>query len=138
MEMKMKTPKKWIAISGMLPLILLLSGCFCVEVKNNVRNPDKYFNEAHRQINRLHRQYPNRRGPVSTINVLVYEKSERQLIRVEAPLWLIDAGMDYCDTYDIDTDCDFKFEDIDNLRDIGPGMLMEADSEDSMILIWIE
>lgn len=138
MEMKMKTTKKWIAICGILPLILLLSGCFCVEVKNNVRNPDKYFNEAHRQINRLHRQYPDRRGPVSTINVLVYEKSERQLIRVEAPLWIIDAGMDYCDTYDIDTDCDFKFEDVGNLRDIGPGMLMEADGEDSMILIWIE
>lgn len=130
--------RKWTALCAVLPLILLMSGCFCVEVKNDVRNPDKYFREAYRKIESLEKMYPERRGPVSTVHVLVYERSERQLIRVIAPMWIIDVGMNYADTYDVDTDCDFEFHEIKKLRDIGPGMLVEADGEDSKVLIWLE
>ena len=130
--------RKWLALCGILPLFLLMSGCFCVEVKNDVKNPDKYFREAYRKIESLEKRYPERRGPVSAVHVLVYERSERQLIRVTAPMWIIDAGMDYVDTYDVDTDCDFEFHEIKELRDIGPGLLMEADGDDSRVLIWLE
>lgn len=133
-----RTNKKWVALCGILPVILFMSGCFCVEVKQDVRNPNKYFREAFRKIDNLHRMYPERRGPVSTINVLVYERSEQQLIRVAAPMWIIDEGMQYRDTYDIDTDCDFEFHEIKKLSEIGPGMLMDADSDESRILIWME
>jgi len=57
---------------------------------------------------------------------------------VIAPMWIIDAGMDFADTYDVDTDCDFEFHEIKKLRDIGPGMLVEVDGEDSKVLIWLE
>ncbi|HZX10466.1 MAG TPA: hypothetical protein VFG01_05905 [Acidobacteriota bacterium] len=130
--------RKWTALCGILPLILLMSGCFCVEVKNDVRNPDKYFRNAYQKIESVEKRYPERRGPVSTVYILVYERSERQLIRVIAPMWIIDAGMDFADTYDVDTDCDFEFHEIKKLRDIGPGMLVEVDGEDSKVLIWLE
>ena len=130
--------RKWTALCGILPLILLMTGCFCVEVKNDVRNPDKYFRKAYQEIESVEKMYPERRGPVSTVYILVYERSERQLIRVIAPMWIIDAGMDFADTYDVDTDCDFEFHEIKKLRDIGPGMLVEVDGEDSKVLIWLE
>ncbi|MBD3412940.1 MAG: hypothetical protein GF421_00720 [Candidatus Aminicenantes bacterium] len=134
----MKAKRKWAMLCGILPLIILMSGCFCVEVKQNVNNPGKYFRQAVRKINDLHRIYPDRRGPVSTIHVLVYDRSELELVRVIAPMWLIDAGMDYCDTYDIETDIDFDFNEIRSFKDIGPGMLVEVDGEDSRILVWLE
>ncbi len=130
--------KKRIALCAILPFILLMSGCFLVEVKQNVKNPDKYFRKAFQKIDRLHSMYPERRGPVSDICILVFEKSEQQLVRVTASMWLVDAGMNYCDTYDIDTDCDFDIHSIEKLRDLGPGLLVEADTEDSKVLIWIE
>ncbi|MFW6140684.1 MAG: hypothetical protein ACOC5S_04955 [Acidobacteriota bacterium] len=130
--------RKWIVLCGILPFILLMSGCFCVEVKKDVKNPNKYFREAQQKINRLHQIDPDRRGPVSNVHILVFEKSERQLIRVIAPMWIIDSGMNYANTYDIDTNCDFKFQEIKKLRDLGPGLLMEVDAEDSRVLIWIE
>jgi len=130
--------KKWTALCGIIPLILLMSGCFCVEVKNDVKNPNKYFREAYHKMESLHKMYPERMGPVSTVHVLVYEKSEKQLIRVIAPMWIIDEGMDFADTYDVETDCDFEFHKIKKIRDLGPGMLMEADGEDSKVLVWLE
>jgi hypothetical protein len=130
--------KRWIALCGILPLILLMSGCFCVEIKKDVRNPNKYFRDAYQKIESLGKMFPERKGSVSAVHVLVYERSERQLIRVIAPMWIIDAGMNYADTYDVDTDCDFEIHEIKKLKDIGPGMLMEVDSEDSKVLIWLE
>jgi len=132
------TNKKWIVLCGILPIVLLMSGCFCVEVKQNVKNPNKYFRDAFRQIENLTKSYPERRGPVDNIHILIYEKSERELVRVIAPMWIIDAGMNYADTYDVDTDCDFEFQEIAKLREIGPGMLMEADGDGSRVLIWLE
>ncbi len=130
--------KKWMMICALIPAILLLSGCFCVEIKQNIKNPIGYFREAYRQIERLYRIFPDRKGPVSDIHLLVYEKSDLQLIKIAAPMWLIDTCMDHCDTYDIDTDCDFNLSEIRNLKDIGPGMLLEVDSDDSKVLIWID
>ncbi|MFW6129204.1 MAG: hypothetical protein ACOC6P_03035 [Candidatus Aminicenantaceae bacterium] len=137
-ETRTSKSKKWMMLCAVLPALLLLSGCFCVEIKQNIKNPDKHFREAYRQIKSLHRMFPDRKGPVSHIHVLVYEESELQLIRVEAPMWLIDMCMDHCDTYDIDTECDFDFSEIKNFRDIGPGMLLEVDGENSKILIWMD
>jgi len=138
MNEKLGKTRKWMRLCMILPFILLMSGCLYVEVKDDVKNPDKYFREANRKIRKLERQFPDRRGPVSTINVLVYESSERKIIRVEAPIFLIDACMDTSDIYDIDIDCDFDFQKIRNLKDLGPGMIMEADTEESRVLIWIE
>jgi hypothetical protein len=138
MNEKLGKTRKWMVLCLILPFILLMSGCLYVEVKDNVKNPDKYFREANRKIRKLERQFPDRRGPVSTISVLVYESSEQKIIRVEAPLCLIDACMDTSDIHDIDIGCDFNFQKIRDLKDLGPGMIMEADTEESRILIWIE
>ena len=90
----MRNMKKASQIALLILIPLWLSGCFTVRVIRNVKNPDRYFNSAYKRIDHIHQKRPNREGRADSIQVLVYEASERQLVKVSAPFWLVNTCMD--------------------------------------------
>jgi hypothetical protein len=63
----------------------LSSGCLVLVQTATVKNPAAAFGEAHERVARLE----GRRGRARTLNALVWKRQDRQLVRVEVPLWLV-------------------------------------------------
>jgi hypothetical protein len=143
-SLKRLVMKKVFQIGLLSALSAFLISCIALEIKENVKNPNRYFLEAYRQIERIHKRYPRREGRPHSIHVLIYEGSHRKLFRVTAPVWIANNyrevvaaaeehhGFDFEDEYDID------WRGLDDLKDIGPGLLFELDDQKSKILIWLE
>lgn len=137
--------KRSVQIMLVVLLPMLLAGCFAVRIKHNVKNPEGYFKRAYARIDQIHRRYPDRKGRVHEINLLIYEASGRELIEINAPLWLVNkakniairAGEDE-DEFDYEDRYDFDWRTMTDLRDVGPGLLVEIEDEHNKILIWIE
>ena len=120
-------------------------GCFTVRVIRNVKDPDRYFSAAHERINDIHQKRPNREGRANSIRVLVYEASERQIVKVSAPFWLVNTCMDIGvkaadeeEGFEFDERYDFDWRDIKDLEKLGPGLLVEIEDEESKVLIWLD
>ena len=62
---------------------LLGTGCF-VSV-THVANPAAAFDEARAEAAR----YAGRPGPARSLQVLVYDPGDRELVRVSLPMWLV-------------------------------------------------
>lgn len=130
---------------GMLILFLFwLSGCFTVRVITNVKHPDRYFSSAYKRIDDIHKKRPNREGRADSIQMLVYEASERQIVKVSAPFWLINTCMDIGikaadeEGFEFDERYDFDWSDIKDIEKLGPGLLVEIEDEESKVLIWLD
>ncbi len=141
----MRNMKKATRIALLILIPLLLSGCFTVRVIRNVKNPDRYFNSAYKQIDYIHQKHPNREGRTSSIQVLVYEASDHQLVKVSAPFWLVNTCMDIGikaadeeEGFEFDERYDFDWRDIKDLEKLGPGLLVEIEDEESKVLIWLD
>jgi hypothetical protein len=141
----MKKMKKTIQFVLLIIIPLLLSGCFTVRIIRNVKNPDRYFSSAHKRIEHIHQKRPNREGRANSIKALVYEASERQLVKVSAPFWLVNTCMDIGikaadeeDGFEFDERYDFDWRDIKDLEKLGPGLLVEIEDEESKVLIWLD
>lgn len=136
--------KKTVRITTLILLPFIFSACFAVRIVENVKNPDRYFRKAYQQIERIHQNYPDREGRVHKINVLVYDSSDCEVIKVTAPFWIVNACMDIAssaseeDDFDFEDRYDFDWRDIKELRQIGPGLLIDIDDEESRVLIWID
>ncbi len=120
-------------------------GCFTVRVIRNVKDPDRYFSAAHKRIMDIHQKRPNREGRANSIRVLVYEASERQIVKVSAPFWLVNTCMDIGikaadeeEGFEFDERYDFDWKDIKDLEKLGPGLLVEIEDEESKVLIWLD
>ena len=110
----MKGMKRISQIGLLSVLSAFLISCIALEIKENVRNPKRYFREAYRQIERIHKRHPHREGRPHSIHVLIYDGSHQKLIRAAAPAWIVDNygevvamarehhGFDFEDEYDID------------------------------------
>jgi hypothetical protein len=114
-------------------------------VIRNVENPERYFGPATKRIDDIHTKRPNREGRANSIRVLVYEASERQIVKVSAPFWLINTCMDIGikasdeeEGFEFDEHYDFDWKDLKNLETLGPGLLVEIEDEESKVLIWLE
>ena len=126
-------------------LLGMMSACFAVRIRRDVGDPDIYFDRAFREIDRIHRENPGRRGPAHKIHVLVYDSSDLELVQVTAPFWLVDKCMDLGeepDEWDEEAELgeryDFDWRGLEELHEIGPGLLVEIEDEEAKILIWIE
>ncbi len=141
----MRKIKKATQIALLILIPLLSAGCFTVRVIKNVKNPDRYFDSAYKRIDYIHQKCPNREGRASSIRVLVYEASERQLVKVSAPFWLVNTCMDIGikaadeeEGFEFDEQYDFDWRDIKDLEKLGPGLLVEIEDEESKVLIWLD
>ncbi len=136
--------KKTVRITTLILLPFIFSACFAVRIVENVKNPDRYFRKVYQQIERIHQDYPDREGRAHKINILVYESSDCEVIKVTAPFWIVNACMDIAsnssedDDFDFEDRYDFDWRDIKELRQIGPGLLIDIDDEESRVLIWID
>jgi hypothetical protein len=142
----MRNMKKASQLALLIIIPLWLSGCFTVRVIRNVKNPDRYFSSAYKRIDSIHQKRPNREGRADSIQVLVYEASENQLVKVSAPFWLVNTCMDIGikaadeeeEGFEFDERYDFDWKDIKNLEKLGPGLLIEIEDEESKVLIWLD
>lgn len=141
----MKTVRKLNLILLILLIPLLLSSCFAVRVQRDVNNPDKYFRQAYERLVRIHTFDPEREGKTHQIKVLIFDRSDRQLVRITAPFWLVNKIMDFGakasheeEGFDFEDRYDFGWRNIKDLQDVGPGLLIEVDDEENRILVWIE
>lgn len=124
---------------------LFLCACLSFNIIENVKDPSRYFKKAHRQIEEIHKQYPNREGRPHHINLLIYDGSDRDLIELTVPLWLADGCVDLGKSMaeiehesDFDEKYDFDWEAIEDLGQLGPGLLVEIEDEKDRILIWLQ
>lgn len=141
----MRKMKKRVQFALLIIIPLLLSGCLTVRVIRDVKNPDRYFKPAYKRIDSIHKKRPNRQGRADSIKVLVYEASERQLVKVSAPFWLVNTCMDIGikaadeeEGFEFDERYDFDWSDIKDLEKLGPGLLVEIEDEESKVLIWLD
>lgn len=127
-------------------LLATLAGSACLVQIENVRDPRPQFAAARREAERLQ----GRKGPAKELNVLVYDASDRKLVRVSIPMWLarrIEEKVDW--EKEIDWDGDERERDRYarsvrrhvNLREIekaGLGLLVEVDEEGGeQVLVWL-
>lgn len=141
---KAKRSRNWHQVLTLVLIPLFLCACFSVRIKKDVKNPDRYFRRAYSRIERLQRKYPERRGPSKEFMVLIYDHSDKQLIQVEAPFWLVDSCMEIGikasedEEFDFEERYDFDWRGLRDLEEIGPGLLVEVEDDDNKILIWVE
>jgi len=127
-----------------LAMIFLLSGCLTVRVIKNVKDPDRHFAWAYKRIEDIHKHNPERKGRTHRIHAMFFEASEREFIRISAPFWVVDSCLDFRMTamdeefFDFDDRCDIDWKDIRDLQNMGPGLLVEINDENSKVLIWVD
>ena len=137
-------------LGALLLIVLYLSGCLYVDVIDDVKNPERYFREAHREIARIPRSRHQRKHRAEQLHVLVYEKSERKIVKVVLPVGLVDSFSDLehwieeeCDEFGFEKRYDLKKYRLNrkkfrNLKRKSPGYLAEIKDKDSKVLIWLK
>jgi hypothetical protein len=139
----MKKNKSFVQI-GMLVLLtaFLSSACFKISIINDVRNPEKHFRRARRELDRLERSRTDRHRHPRRIHILLFEKSDHRLVRASSPLWFVDACLDISGWEDenerFESRYDLSWRELRHCKDIGPGLLIEVDDEDTKLIVWLE
>ena len=121
---------------------LLATGCF-VSV-THVSNPSAAFDEARRGGGAV----PGRPGPARSLNVLVYDPGDRELVRVSLPMWLVrearargGLGRRRAGTTRAGTRSGTRCAGSVSLRDLEKaalGTLVEVEEEDGeQVLVWL-
>ena len=144
-----KIIKNW-KLGALLLIVMYLSGCLYVDVIEDVKNPDRYFREAYREIAKIPRSRSHRKQQPEQLHVLVYEKSDRKIVRVILPVGIVDSCTDLEHWIEEEFD-DFGFEKrydlkkhrlnrkkFRNLKHKRPGYLAEFKDKDSKVLIWLK
>jgi hypothetical protein len=142
----MRSKSKPFKIACLAVLPLFLCACFKVQVIGHARDPEAYFDKAYRQIDRLERDHPNRKGRAHELVLLIHEDSEDQIVKVSVPIWLVNFGIKvgmkaaehdrhsnkWEDRYEL------EWRAIKDLGRLGPGLLVSIDEGRDRILIWLE
>jgi hypothetical protein len=126
-----------------LPVLagLLATGCF-VSV-THVSNPSRAFDEARVEAAR----YAGRPGPARSLQVLVYDPGDRELVRVSLPMWIVRKIGHEADWDDDEWDDQggdkvrHALRGRISLRDLEKsalGTLVEVEEEDGeQVLVWL-
>lgn len=137
--------KQFTPAATVVLILLLLSACFAVRIVENVGNPDRYFQKAHARIAWLYEKDPDRKGEPHQIRLLIFDRSDRKLIKISVPLWIVNSGLDIAGKVAEEEDCndlegryDFHWQEVKKLSQLGPGLLVDIEDEDTKILIWLE
>ena len=142
----MSWKRRFSTIAGLAVCPLFLCACLKVQVINHAGDARPYFERAYRQIDRIEKDHPKRRGRAHELCLLIHEDSEDQIVRVSVPMWLVEFGLKlgmkaaehehgsnrWEDRYD------FEWRALKDLGRLGPGLLVAVDDERDRILIWLE
>jgi hypothetical protein len=122
---------------------LALGQAGCLVRVTRVSDPGAAFERAREEALR----FAGRSGPASELNVLAFDPSDRKMVRVSVPLWLVRAAEGEIDWDDMDPDGEHRrwrrHKKVGGLRwkDIersAPGILMEVlEDEGDRVLIWL-
>jgi hypothetical protein len=122
---------------GPLALSLLLGGCFVSIRKVSDAGPE--LAKARAEIQQLARTP----GRAKSVEVLVYDPSDGELVRVGVPLWLARRAADEAD-FDLGEELGEKVEGrlrgirLAELEKVGRGALVEVEDEDGTeVLVWL-
>lgn len=126
----------------LLAAVLAVSTAACLVETQKVADPGPAFARARAQATRL----SGRPGPAGQLNVLVYDRGERQLVRVSLPMWMV-RELGERDALDLDFDGGhggdaarraarkLRLEDIERA---GLGILAEVEEEGGdQVLVWL-
>jgi hypothetical protein len=122
---------------------LLATGCF-VSV-THVSNPAAAFDEARAEAAR----YAGRPGPARSLQVLVYDPGDRELVRVSLPMWIVRKLEHEAADWDDEAWDDEGGDKVRHalhgrlsLRDLEKaalGTLIEVEEEDGeQVLVWLK
>jgi len=134
--------------SGLLAVVLA-AGCSagCLVQIDHCTNPTAAFREARLEAQR----HEGRSGRAGQVNILVFDPSEEQLIRVRVPMWLAKKAYRVAEGDEDGLEIDFGGEDeervarqlrrrvrFEDLEKAGPGVLVEVDEDDGeQVLVWL-
>ncbi len=123
------------------------AGCF-VKVEH-VANPESRFRAALDEAG----TYQGRSGPAREPNVLVYDSSDGEMVRVSIPVWLANKLVRHVKADDIDLDSDdseadqrvaralkrsLRRGDLRDLSALPLGILASVESDDERVLVWMK
>jgi hypothetical protein len=117
--------------------VTLLSAACLVNVET-VSDPGPAFAKARREAARLE----GRPGPPDSLQVLVYDRKDGQLVRVSVPMWIVEK----IDDEEIDLDLDdetvrrvHRHLRLSDLKDAPLGPIVEVEEEDGdQVLVWLK
>jgi hypothetical protein len=140
----MKKSMTAVEIAAFLVVLLLGASCLGIQIRQGVRDADRYFDQARREIRRIEDEDPGRQGRVHQVCVLVHDRNSQELVEISTPLWMANACLDLAsDAADHDWDHGLKDRyglDLGELRDLrrfGPGLLVDINDRDSRVLVWL-
>ncbi|UCH94369.1 MAG: hypothetical protein JSV88_29435 [Candidatus Aminicenantes bacterium] len=139
--------KKIVLLVFVLLVFVFFIGCH-LDIKSDVDYPADLFKQTLKKIETIHAKDPGRKGPVTNLNILVYEGEDRQLISFSVPTATakevikgVDLGKEEIKKYTKKIG-DFELEKLGLLDRMGPGLILEAevDEGNDMVhaLIWLD
>ena len=125
------------------PAILVLAAILqagCLVHIEHLDDPGPAFRSARAEALR----YQGRPGPAHQINVLVYDPSDREMVRVSLPMWLARkaaAHVDWADAGNGEDEVSRRVRRHVSLEDVakaGLGILAEVEDEGGeQVLVWL-
>jgi hypothetical protein len=120
----------------------LAAGCL-VHI-DHVSDPTVAFKEARQEA----AKQQGRSGPAHSLNILAYDASDHELVRIRLPMWLvrkIDEDEQILGDWDLDDDHTLRLEGViedhlslEDLEHAGLGVLLEVEEDDGeRVLIWL-
>jgi hypothetical protein len=126
----------------LLAAVLAVATAGCLVDVEKVADPGPAFARARAQAARL----TGRSGPAGQLNVLVYDRGERQLVRVSLPMWMV-RKLGERDALDLDFDAGHGGEAarraarklrLEDIEQAGLGILTEVEEEGGdQVLVWL-
>ena len=122
-------------------LTVLLSGCMSIRVRDNVNYPELSFERAAQKIAAIHAKDPERKGKINKLNLMVYDGEDRALVKLSIRKWL--ANLIFKKAIRLEGEdkiANAILKDLRNLKQIGPGLLIELKEgdENTHLLMWID
>lgn len=132
-------------VPTLLAAAFLAAGCL-VQI-DHVSDPRPVFREARAEA----ASSQGRPGPARELNVLVFDPSDHELVRVRVPMWLARKICKRVDLDDDDLRGDFESDRderiarhvrrhvrLEDLEKAGLGVLVEVEEEDgAQVLVWL-
>jgi len=129
---------------GLAMVALSLAEAGCLVQITHVADPRPIFDQARAEAERL----SGRPGRAHELNVLVWNRDDRQLVRVSVPMWIVRKAERHVDWDDDAFDGDRRARDhvrealrhvrLEDLETAGLGILAEVEEDGGdQVLVWL-